>query len=403
MHSPRLLLPWIATALIGCESASEDAVRAITRDSAGVNVVTAGPAATGPEAQTSARIPSDLACPRCTIRVDTLTPLGPDDDRLSSRPYVVRRDTRGRYFVVTPEISPSVPLVFNALGRYVREVGRAGAGPSEFRDAIALDITPADTLYVFDRGNARLTVLDPDLREVRSAPIPPSTNAAIALATGTVILNAAVGDRERIGHPFHRLDALGSYSGFFGADPDGQIRPGDIAGAVRWLTPEHGNQFWSLSFARSYTMELWDADGMLRKRFTRHADWFAEYDRAANLAPGNPPQSQGMGVWFDQRSGLLWTIVHVADPRWREGTGPLRRAEGGVEYFPVLDRQRVYDAIVEVIDVDAGRVLARQRFDRTVDIPIGDGLFAGARETPDGAPYLELWRFTLVVPQPGGG
>lgn len=144
-------------------------------------------------------------------------------------------------------------------------------------------------------------------------------------------------------------------------------------------------------------MELWDAGGTLQKRYTRDADWFASYDRSTNLAPDSPPQSRGMGLWFDQRTGLLWTIVHVADPRWRDGAGPLMRAEG-MEYLPVRDPQRVYDAIVEVIDVDAGRVLARRRFDGTVDIPVGAGLFAGARETPDGAPYLEMWRFTLVVP-----
>ena len=144
--------------------------------------------------------------------------IGRDDDRLSSRPYVIRRDSRGRYFVVTPEISPSVPLVFNRQGRYLRELGRAGAGPNEFRDAIALDVTPADTLYVFDRGNARLTVLDPALREVRTAPIPPSTNTAVVLATGTVVLNAAVGDPERIGHPYHRFDA-GELSWLFRGRP----------------------------------------------------------------------------------------------------------------------------------------------------------------------------------------
>jgi len=353
--------------------------------------------AAGLQAQTSASIPSDLACPRCTIRVESMMTIGRDDDRLPSRPYVIRRDSRGRFFVVTPETSPSVPIAFNSQGRYLREIGREGAGPNEFRDAIALDVTLADTLYVFDRGNARLTVLDPGLREVRTAPIPPSTNAAIVLATGAVVLNAAVGDSERIGHPYHRFDAIGNYRGFFGADPDEPVRPGDIAGAVRWLTPAHGNQFWSLRYARSYTMELWDASGTLVRRYTRDADWFARYDRAKNLAPGNPPQSRGMGVWFDQRTGLLWTIVHVADPQWRDGAGPLRRADGG-EYMPIHDRQRVYDTIVEVIDVNAGRVLARRRFDGTVDIPIGAGLFAGVRETAEGAPYLELWRFTLVVP-----
>lgn len=350
----------------------------------------------GLEAQTAAHIPSELACPRCSIRVESVLTIGRDDDRLGSRAYGVRRDSRGRYFVVTPETSRSIPLVFDARGRYVREIGREGAGPNEFRAAIALEVARGDTIYVFDRANARLSVLDPDLREVRTIPIPPSTNTAAVLPTGTAVLNAAVWDTDRVGHPYHRIDATGS-SGYFGADPNEPLRPGDVSGAVRWMTPARGSQFWSLRHAHRYSLELWDADGTLHKRYTRTADWFAEYDRSTTLAPGNPPQSRGMGVWFDQRTGLVWTIVHVADPRWRDGVGPVRRAEGG-EYLPVHDRQRVYDAIVEVIDVDAGRVLARQRFDHTIDIPIGAGLFAGARETPYGEPYLEVWRLVLVVP-----
>jgi hypothetical protein len=351
----------------------------------------------GLEAESQTRIPSDLACPRCSIRVEALTTVGRHDETLNSRPYVVRRDSRGQFLLVTPETRPSMPLVFSPQGRFVRAIGREGAGPNEFKHAVALDITASETLYVFDRSNARMTVLDPRLREVRTAPIPPSTNTAILLASGAVVLNAAVWDQQRIGHPFHLFDAVGNYRGFFGADPDESVRPGDVSSAVRWLTPAHGNQFWSMHHTRSYTLELWDAHGTLKKRFTRTADWFGEYDRATNLAPGSPPQSRGMGVWFDSRDGLLWTIVHVADPRWREGVGPLMRAEGQ-EYYPIRDRQRVYDAIVEVIDVGAGRVIARQRFERTVDIPVGGGVFAGVRETAAGVPYLELWRFSLITP-----
>lgn len=347
------------------------------------------------DAQATTPVPSDLACPTCTIRVDAVVTIGRDDDRLGSRPYAVRRDSRGRYHMVAPESNPSVPLVFSARGGFLRELGREGAGPGEFRDAIALEITRGDTIHVFDRGNARLSVLDPGMREVRTSPIPPSTNTAIVLPTGTVVVNAAVGEPDRIGHPFHRLDQDGNYTGYFGADAGSPVQPGDIAGTVRWMTPALGNKFWSLNYARSYTLELWDADGTLLKRITRDADWFAPYDRATSLAPRNPPQSRGMGVWYDQRVGLLWTIMHVADPRWRDGTGPLRRAHGE-EYLPIHDMQRVYDTIVEVIDVNTNRVLARRRFDMTIDLPIGAGLFAGARETPEGAPYLDVWRFSLV-------
>jgi hypothetical protein len=86
--------------------------------------------------------------------------------------------------------------------------------------------------------------------------------------------------------------------------------------------------------------------------------------------------------------------VHVADRRWQEGLGPARRLEGQLVY-PVQERQRVFDAIIEVIEVKTARMVAWRRFDETFDLPIGEGLYGAIRESPDGIPYVEVWRLRL--------
>ena len=53
---------------------------------------------------------------------------------------------------------------FDATGRHVRTVGRAGDGPGEFRDPLLLARTAGDTLLVTDRNRHRVTMLAADGR-----------------------------------------------------------------------------------------------------------------------------------------------------------------------------------------------------------------------------------------------
>lgn len=64
---------------------------------------------------------------------------------------------------------PAVPTisVFDSIGHFVRDVGRAGEGPGEFGILGALGWT-ADTLWVMDVGRARLHLFDRELEFVRT-------------------------------------------------------------------------------------------------------------------------------------------------------------------------------------------------------------------------------------------
>jgi len=62
----------------------------------------------------------------------------------------------------------------------VRPLGREGGGPAEWRQPDAVYALPGDSTLLVDLGNARLTVIDPGGRLVRSAPLmlPPTAGAA---------------------------------------------------------------------------------------------------------------------------------------------------------------------------------------------------------------------------------
>jgi hypothetical protein len=249
-------------------------------------------------------------------------------------------------------------------------------------------------MLVFDGANARMSVLDPGWAEVRTAPIPNYPWSAAILESRDIIVNADVRDPDRIGRPYHRFDAMGNYLDAFGDEPGESVLPGDISGRMRWIAPGHGSTFWSLRLRRQYVVELWDVSGQRLRQLVRDAEWFRPYDRDRPTTREDPPQAEGVAIWFDRATGWIWTILNVPDPNWRSGLGAPQRMEGQTAY-PIVDFQRVFDTVVEVLDPENGRVVARRRFDGTIDMANGFGVVAGAREREDGTPYVQLWRIVL--------
>lgn len=73
-------------------------------------------------------------------------------------------DGRGRMFV--GDMTAATITVLRPDGSVERVVGRRGKGPGEFGMIANVQVLPGDSLLVFDREQARLTVFAPDLQEV---------------------------------------------------------------------------------------------------------------------------------------------------------------------------------------------------------------------------------------------
>jgi hypothetical protein len=149
-------------------------------------------------------------------------------------------------------------------------------------------------------------------------------------------------------------------------------------------------------FSHQYTLESWSADGELVTALVRRVEWFRPSEDYWLPTPERPPAPRLMGVWEDS-AGLVWTIAHVGDRRWRRGLGNGIRIEGQTAY-PITDQQRVYDSVLEVIDPVAGRLLASRRFSGTFDLVVQPNLLAAIREAAAGWLYLEIWSVQLQRP-----
>jgi len=305
------------------------------------------------------------------------------------------RDSRGRFYVVTPELGDDPPMTFAPDGSFLSRLGRAGSGPGEFRMPSVVLVLPGDSVLVVDRGLARYTVLSKSYELVRTAPIPPGATAATVLLGGELIMSARINTPSLAGLPLHELDANGNYIRSFGALKP-IVRPGYPYEQARVLAPASDGGVWSAHMYHRYLIERWNSKGELEQEVERRADWFAPYRTYWLPTPTKAPAPTIMGLWEDE-SGLLWVIGWVGGANWAKGLGPARLLEGQVAY-PITGQQAVYDGFLEVINPVQGVVVASTRFAGTMDIVVAPGIVAGVREGAEGWPYVDVWQVRLHRP-----
>lgn len=69
------------------------------------------------------------------------------------------------------DLQGPVIRLFDGEGRYLGDLGRAGEGPGEYRQLLGLEVHP-EGFAIWDAGNGRLSVYDPQGDVLRSSPVP---------------------------------------------------------------------------------------------------------------------------------------------------------------------------------------------------------------------------------------
>ena len=86
-----------------------------------------------------------------------------NDPRLELVSYSALAITPGGNLAIAPTGSGITRTVriFAPPGRFIREIGRGGEGPGEFRNIASITALKNDSLLVHDRGHARVSLFDP--------------------------------------------------------------------------------------------------------------------------------------------------------------------------------------------------------------------------------------------------
>jgi len=337
---------------------------------------------------------SEPSCESCGIAVAKLFTIGGLDDRSNmSRPNTAAMNSRGELLVSYPD-SRGQFFVYGPDGTFRRAVGRRGAGPGEFNLIRHIRVGRGDTIHIADLA-LRRTVLSPDFRFVRSTRFPLNTDDFELIAGDTVLIAAIVNTRAATGFPLHKFaDAQEMFS--FGVDKPVAYPPDQSEVLRRVITVDDQGSLWAASVS-SYTIQQFDRSGKLLRTLYREPDWFKPHAAPFRVLQDQPPSPRITDVRIDG-DGLVWVLLRVADPDWKEAVVP-GPANGRQRLLGLKSEAGYYDTLIEVIDPQSAKTIASMRVPDYMKLFIGGRESYSYREDGDGLPYIDVWRLSRVVEQ----
>jgi hypothetical protein len=307
-------------------------------------------------------VPPEPACIDCRLDLELRTTLGDDvGPGFVGLTTIVSAGNRF-YYVANMEALEEV-RVFDHSGRFLRLVGREGAGPGEFRMIWDLRVSHGDTLHVIDISNLRRSVFSPSLELVRTNRLPGRlvSNGFIPLPGGEFFINVPLPDSERTVRLLHRLDGDGRILASFAEAPtDGTSLSGNLQIRDRKLALSGDGQL--ISAVGLDQIEIWTPEGEKVKVFSLAERGWAE--NAPQAVAGYGPTITFLHV---DELNRLWILVRVGDPNWEGAVAddPRHRLGNRGSSKVITDYDGYWDSIVEVVDLRRGHVLVRERFPGT--------------------------------------
>lgn len=347
--------------------------------------------------QASGVIKTDY-CDRCAVQVEHIVTITGHDSLGGITPTATMVPLpTGEYAAINWSNVGGIG-VFDSNGAATRVIGRWGAGPGEFTDAYLLRMFEGH-LYVFDRGNARLTVFSPRGDVLHELSIDVPITSLTPLPDGRFVAGAEMHSPDAVGLPLHFLSDDGALVRSFG-DELGAYGPG--LGGIRMrriLQGARNGSFWSARRGE-YVLEHWSPTGERLRRLDRRVSWFPPADPMARLSlnPDSPPQTRIMDIRIDDR-GLIWVLIGHRANDWRDHVvkNDKQPVPDIVMYRPQTN-QSIWTTVLEIIDPDKGVVIFTKRY---------SPMFLGFLEGGDLYSYEEderevgryhVWRFTFSTP-----
>lgn len=306
-------------------------------------------------AQEEMVVRGEPTCSACVIEfTDVAVVRSPIDIGLT--PMLMMALTSGGKAWVTPFTVPHIILRLAPDGTEEMRIGARGQGPQEFNRILWVETGPGDVLYVF--GDGKLNRYAPDGKFLGTHRFPRQPLAVDTFEDGSMILNATVYTRDRAGYIFHWIGPDGEIRRSFGPETRGyEFAPIETR---RRVTTAGTTTFWAAPRNR-YELTLWDTiDGRRRRVLVRDVNWFEPW--AGDYEPPfeAPSFPQVMDIAVDE-ADRLWVLLKLP----AQDFAPLSRPEGGL-LDPVPTDNPAFDMVIEVLDVDEGKPIARRRLPNTV-------------------------------------
>lgn len=280
--------------------------------------------------------------------------------------------------------------VFDAAGDFLRDVGRRGQGPLEFRLPMPIHTDSRGNVHIFDSGNSRETVVTPDFELQGDRQLPGFVNKAVPLADGDrYAVNMSALTADGIGQPLHIIrgpEVLHS----FGLMAENNVAvPLDSLHSSRILAIDSMGHIISAS-PYEYVIEAWGQSGQRIAGFNGPRLNRKE-PRPGPFSEDNPMANRITGIRVD-KSGLLWVLSWRAAADWREHMVEQIAPDGRIMLMPTDGIRPLFRGTqVDVIDLNTGLIIETSHVTDLLMTFLGDGLVAAVRLDALDNLQLAIW------------
>lgn len=333
------------------------------------------------------------SCPECTITLER--ELSIQGDRVAGEPLSIVRTSRGHFHISFFPTGDQV-LEFDASGAFVRVLAVTGQGPREVTSARALHLAAGDTLIIFD-GNRILTFDENGNFIDTRTQGRPGVNRVVRLQGQRYVINAAAWMRDLPApQPLHILDA-GRLTASFGAEPGLPASPVTPWLDLHALTADAGgSRVWSAPLT-AYRIHEWSATGAAVRTWSRDPEWFTPWTELRPLSPDTRPDPRLADIrWMG--GGRVMVLLHVPQSDWADHLGEPITTQDGSRRYPHPDIAGIFDTRIEVLDLDADRVVASATHPASLATFIDPERIAAYRTDEMGNPFIDVWRVRFREP-----
>ena len=339
--------------------------------------------------ETSATCTSCITVERVVALGDTTDTAGPGYINWSRYATV---DDSGNYWVGQQQ--EGVVKVWDAEGRFLRQIGRMGDGPMEFHRPAPVRTDGEGRVHVFDLDIGRETVVNADFSYHSDRSVyPGSAHLAVPLGEdGRYLLNMGTPRAGLVGIPLHIVDVSGvlhSFDRMVGLDATGN--------APRVLAVDRQERVYS-AHPDYYLIQIWSESGRrilglrgpgLNEREPSREPW----------SPDNPPRQRMYAMQVDDQQ-RLWVVSSARRDDWQDHMELRRMPNGRTVYGPVDDDMKaIFEMRIDLIDLVGGSLIATRRHDALFEAFVGDGLVVETVENERAYPQMVVWRLGFDPPR----
>lgn len=262
-------------------------------------------------------IPSTEQCPfpKCRVELVQRRKLVGSDLPSGGPPTSIAVDARHRTWVAYPD---ELIRLYAASGQFVREVGRRGGGPAEFRGPYGLTPIAGDSILAFDTETDRAIIISPSLEIGRAVRGVGFLLPVVSLRwPDSLVGSGSILSPKEAGWPLHLLSYRGPEARAirsFGVER-GTSKSIGLMDQLQRMTFGPDQALWTADFLR-LRITQWARNGTMLKRLDLKPSWFATPSTDWIGNPTTPPPPRVAGITFDS-TGLLYVVVQVAAADWK--------------------------------------------------------------------------------------